>query len=252
MRNFVITSNRYSFLLEGYIDFFKKNWSDDYPIDTVILGYDEPNVSLSSDFTFHSMGRQQDCEVWAEPLVTFFESIDDDYFLLSFEDHYKIKKVNMKRLEEGIQLMELGGVDKLYLQPDYSDRIISHYSGNWYTSDDHQTSYTSTSLLPSIWKREFFIKLLRNTIDNRGVNCHKPMHFERINNNKSPLGCNTLLTKDVTIYACLDAVRKGKYSTSIFQNFSRNGSGGDRPWMQNLTPSDIEIFHKMYVKWENR
>ena len=79
-----------------------------------------------------------------------------------------------------------------------------------------------------------------------------PHQFEIINNFKSFPGNVILLTKDITIYANLDAVRKGQFNNSIFQHFEKNGSGGDRSWMQNLDPQDIEVFKKMRVKWESK
>ena len=248
MRNFVITCDRYSVLLEGYIELFRRHWTG-LPVQTVILGFDKPDIIFPKGFIFHSMGKQINYHQWSAPLITFFESIEDDFFLLCFEDHYLIKDVDSERLDEGLHLMQEGNVDKLYLQPDYSDRIERHYKGNWYRSVDHPHAYTTTSLLPCVWKREYFLKLLRNVNEMGAIDPH---YFERVNNEKSPLGCNVLLTKDTTIYANLDAVRKGHYNTSIFTNFKKNRSGGDRCWMKNITSEDMEVFQRMHSKWENQ
>ena len=61
-----------------------------------------------------------------------------------------------------------------------------------------------------------------------------------------------MLTKDTTIYANLDAVRKGSFNDAVFRNYVKNRSGGDRVWMQNLDPEDIKVYFSMREKWNNR
>ena len=136
-----------------------------------MLGFEEPKVSFPQNFSFHSLGNQKDATLWTEPLIKFFENIDDDYFLLCFEDHYLLKEVNHERLEEGIKYMKEGRVDKLYLQPDYSHKITHHYKGNWFVSATCPHALTTTSLMPCIWKREYFLKLLRLA---NNVGCANP------------------------------------------------------------------------------
>ena len=242
MRSFIITSDRYNFLLEGYIQLFTKYWTGD-DVDTVILGFDSPDIILPNNFEFTSMGKQKDFPTWTSPLITFFESIDDEYLLLSFEDHYLVKPVDATRLAEGIALMEAGGVDKLYLHKDYTSKASVLYSGNWYTCTDTPSTLHTTSLLPSIWKREFLIKLLKNAQDSGGVDCHQ---FERLNNISSPLGCNVLITKDVTVFPNLDAARRNSFNTGIINKFDKTGSAdSDKDFAKDLYSEDIDVFRRM-------
>ena len=84
------------------------------------------------------------------------------------------------------------------------------------------------------------------------MGCANPHQFEIINNFNSFHDNIILLTKDITIYANLDAVRKGRFNNTIFHHFEKNGSSGEKSWMQNLDPQDIEVFAKMKVKWESK
>ena len=238
MRNFVITSDRYNFLLEGYIKLFNKYWTGDN-IHTTILGFDTPNVVLGDNYDFHSMGKQVDNPIWTYPLIDYFESIDDEYFLVSFEDHYLIDEVNIERLNEGINLLENGGVDKLYLHKDYTNKAGSNYSGNWYSCLDNQSVCHTTSLLPSVWNRDFFVRLLKNSERLGGKDPHQ---FERLNNASSPLGCNVLITKDVTVYPNLDAARRNSFNSSVIDRYEKNGSGHKQDFAQNLLEEDVDIF----------
>ena len=128
MNNYIITSDSYSLLLEGYIELFNKYCKKNIK-HNIVLGFEDPDISFPQNFSFHSLGNQKDAASWTEPLIKFFENIDDEYFLLCFEDHYLIKEINHERLEEGIRYMKEGDVDKLYLQPDYSHKITNHYKG---------------------------------------------------------------------------------------------------------------------------
>jgi len=248
VNNYIITSDGYSFLIEGYIKLFKKYWGETTE-QNIVVGFETPSVLFPQNFKFHSLGSQNEFSSWTEPLIRFFEKIEDEYFLLCFEDHYLLKEVHKDRLEEGIGYMREGNVDKLYLQPDYGHRITRHYKGNWFVSDTRPGALTTTSLLPCIWKREYLLKLL-HLAHSKG--CPTAHHFEIINNHYSFDENIILLTKDVTIYANLDAVRKGAFNDVIFRNYAKNQSGGDRVWMQNLDPEDIKVFESMKMKWDGR
>jgi hypothetical protein len=248
MKNYIITSDKYSFLLEGYTKLYNKYWHD-ITNENVVLGFDVPPVTLPHNFRFHSLGAQKNFVSWTEPLIKFFETIEDRYFLLCFEDHYILKKADAERLQEGLDYMEEGGVDKLYLQPDYGSRITGPYKGNWFVSDTRPGALTTTSLLPCVWRKEYFLKLLYLAHDD---GCPTPHHFEILNNRRSFQENVILLTKDTTIYANLDAVRKGSFNDAVFRNYVKNRSGGDRVWMQNLDPEDIKVYYSMREKWNNR
>ena len=127
LKNYIITSNKYSFLLEGYMELFKKHWGSE--VESVVLGFDKPDIELQENFSFHSMGNQDDGRGWCEPLIEFFESCTDDYFLMCFEDHYPIRPIKgepRQRLIEGLGYLKEKRADKLYLMPDYHDRAASN------------------------------------------------------------------------------------------------------------------------------
>tara|TARA_R110002020_G_scaffold277888_1_gene493319 strand:- start:292 stop:1053 length:762 start_codon:yes stop_codon:yes gene_type:complete len=251
MKNFIITSDRYSFLLEGYITLFNKYWVGE-DIHHVILGFETPNIDLPNNFTFHSLGKQSDNPMWSQTLIPFFENVEEDYFLLSFEDHFLVKEVPIERLKEGVALIKEGGVDKLFLQNDYSDgkngmpfsRIKEHYKGNWYSSIKGKNSIVTESLTPAIWTKDFFLKSLYNAKLQKTAG-----GFEGANTN---LQGNILLTKDITVFPMLDACRRNRFNTDIFTRYAVEGDwSGRQDWTLDLANEDIEIFKKMEQKWNN-
>ena len=139
-------------------------------MESVVLGFDKPDIELQENFSFHSMGNQDDGRGWCEPLIEFFESCTDDYFLMCFEDHYPIRPIKgepRQRLIEGLGYLKEKRADKLYLMPDYHDRAASYFEGNWWISADAPHALTTTSLLPSVWRREHLLKLLKRGFGER-------------------------------------------------------------------------------------
>lgn len=243
MNGYIITSDKYNFLLEGYIELYNRNWNDN-SMSFTILGFDTPKLDLPDKFKFVSLGKQSDYLNWSEPLKNYFENIDDDIFFLSFEDHYLVDKVNTEILYEGLNYMNDISIDKLYISGnDYSGEIKTHYKGNWFLCKNNPGLTVNGSLMPSIWRRKFFINLLNNASVG---DCH---NFERINNNLN-LNCTTLMVKDYVIYPNVDCARKGNFNYNIFDFYSKYKTLGIKSWMTRT--NDIDVFRKMKIKWEQK
>jgi hypothetical protein len=172
---------------------------------------------------------------------------------LCFEDHYLVDDFNLDVFSEGIQYIKKDNIDKLYITGnDYSHQIKCHYKGNWFLSKDAPNVLTTTSLLPSVWKKNFFLKLLttkKNFLSKLlNKNDIKTCHDFELVNNKYTLNCNTLMVKDYVVYPNLDCARKGKFNTDVFTSYRNHKTLGDKSWMKNT--SDIDVFEKMYIKWK--
>jgi len=251
LKNYVITSNRYASLLEGYMLLFSNFWPKE-EVETVIVGFDPPGAKLLDNFTFSSMGAQDNGVSWCDPLIKFFEEESDDYFLMCFEDHYPIKALSPTaklRLIEGLEYLRNNEADKLYLMPDYFGKAKEHFKGNWHLSFDRGGELVTTSLLPSVWRREHLLKLLNKA---KSLGAKTPHDFELLLN-RSSTGGRVLLTpgtaEEACIYANLDAVRSGTYNSGIFHRWNQNRSTGPQEWMQNVDEDVMKVFKRMEEKW---
>ena len=240
--------------MEGYFELFKRHWNDS-SVEFTVLGFDAPEVDFPPNFRFHSLGKQSECPIWSEPLIEYFNAADLDYFFLSFEDHYLIDDLNREVLAEGIGYMENDGIDKLFISGnDYSHQIRCHYKGTWFLSNDFPNVLTTTSMLPSVWKKGFFLKLLRQKKNlfhrlfrrNSIRTCHD---FETVNN-KYTLDCRTLMVMDYVVYPNLDCARRGKFNTTIFEYYKERKVLGDKPWMKST--ADMDVFEAIYEKWKEK
>lgn len=238
MKYYIITSDKYNFLLEGYAELFNKYWNSS--IQVIILGFELPNVTLPDNFTFKSLGKQTDWDTWSGPLFKYFSNIDDEYFFLCFEDHYLVNDVNHQLMEEAISYCN-GDIDKVYLMID-DKTLTDHYKGNFYNSLDARNANVNNSLLPAIWKRKFFLSLLDPTI--------KTAHEFEIFNNKQ-LNGKIIQSKSI-IYPNVDAARKGRYNISVFDQFNTTKTYRYGPYTQPINENAIQIFYNMHKKWMTR
>lgn len=236
--HYIITSDNYSFLLEGYIELWNRHWNDP-SINIVVLGFDIPNLDFPKNIKFHSMGVQSETSSWSEPLISYFESVDDDYFFMSFEDHYLVADVDTELLNEAESYISSSGeIDKVYSFPDV-EIDAGLYKGNFNLSADQSGALLPNSLMPGFWKRDFFMRILKETTPKT------PHEFEGKNNRT--LGCKTIYPRDRVLYSSLDAMRKGKFDTKVLSGRCIHST---KPWFQIKDKKDVEIYEAMYRKWK--
>jgi hypothetical protein len=207
------------------------------------LGFDYPKIELPNNFEFISMGKQSDFDTWSGPIIKYFNNTEDDYFFLCFEDHFIVDYVNMDLFNEGISyLKENNDIDKVYLTMD-DRRIHSIYNGNFYNTIDIPHCLVTTSLLPSVWRKSFFMRLLDPAFKT-------PHQFEILNNPKI-LNCK-VIQPNAIIYPNVDAVRAGRYNDKVFEYFKK-GEGYDFGlFKQYMRPEVLKIFKDMKLKWQNK
>ena len=207
MKKILITSDKYSFCLDGYQKLFNRHWKEE-DLEFTVLGFAQPNATLQDNFIFQSFGSQyNDASPWVNALGEYFTNLKDDYFFLCFEDHYLIGDVDVKLLNHGASIMENDkSIGKVRLLPRYSYNVIaSEYDENFNAYDAKENVVSATSLRPSIWRKSYFMRLLNNP-----TKIMNPSEFED-KNQAVFLGDTTMLmAKGVApIYPDIDAFRHG-------------------------------------------
>ena len=99
---------------------------------------------------------------WSNSLIDFFNSIEDKYFALFLEDHILVRPVELSVIADCEEMMN--HVDKIELTGAFftrEDLIRSEKTENSEFFDVSQTDAYRATLHPCIWKREYFLKLLR-------------------------------------------------------------------------------------------
>ena len=241
MKKFIITSDKYSFCLDGFQKLQKKYWDNN---NFTILGFKKPNLNLNSNYEFISFGETfDDKSDWVDFLVPFFENIEDDFFFLCFEDHFLIEPVNLDFMDEAERIMiQDNRVGKIRMHPPYTTgMVLEKYDENFYTSPTGPHSYIATSLRPAIWRKSLFLKLLTHTYNK----IKTPHDFESFND-VLQIDTTVLVPKlKKPIYPDLDAMRKGNLNPLC----SNVGVVDMDYYFLNLTEEDYKIFQYIKNTW---
>jgi hypothetical protein len=158
------TCDRYLPALKPMDWLMKKYWR---PLPQVmVMGFGLPDFDLPDDWTFASMGPQEEYpfDKWANALIKLLRSIDDEVVLLMLEDMWPIRKVDTEALDilyrymlqfQYVAKMDLCG-DRLYAMGmqayGYVSRLdlIKSMPGSPY----------HLSLMPGFWRREHLLSVL--------------------------------------------------------------------------------------------
>ena len=251
MKKLILTSNKYSFCIEGHQELLKRHWKGDDDKFTLV-GFDKPKVVLNDNIEFVCMGEGfSDSTPWRDALNPFISNLKDDYFLLVFEDHFLVNDVNIELLDEVEMIMRSDkSVGKVRMAPSY--RSLSNpkainlpsYNNNFYIGPTTPNSYLPTSLRPSVWRKDLFLDLL-----NHPLGVRTPHDFETFNNQRN-INTVVLLPKgDKTIYPEIDVMRRGKPNPIAHKASNKVNMG--YYWV-SLNEEDLKIFLDANEKWKNR
>lgn len=242
MKKIVITSDKYSFCLHGFQSLISKYWNND-DADFTILGFQTPKVDIYANFEFVCLGENfSDSSSWIEILNPYFNSLEDDYFFLFFEDHFLIDYLKLNYFEKAKKIMEEDkSISKIRVHPKYVGDNLEPYDEFFSFAKTGAHSYYPTSLRPAIWRKDFFLKML-----NHPAGIKTPHDFENYNNNVS-WSEKVLIPKEL-FYADLDAMRHGKPNPQTF----KSGLIDMDYYNINLRDEDLTIFEDMKQKWNIR
>jgi len=175
---YIITCDKTNHILNIAVPLLDKYWNISKSVK--ILGFNKPDIQLSTDYEFISMGETQlSIDNWATDIYSIIKDDPNEFIIFGLDDHLIIDYVNVDILNllfdemknnESIVRCTLG-VDirflphKLYKQ--FDDFKIIEQSEN--------STYRITTQ-PSIWRKDYLLQFL-----NKSTN---PWHFETSNNPK--------------------------------------------------------------------
>jgi hypothetical protein len=192
---FVTTSDFYNPLLPGFAYLFNKHWSPEQEV--TVLCYSEPDCALPDNFSLCSLGDPAEfgnneaewskgrrgfqfhepypTPRWTDSLRPVFEALTDEHFILLQIDYFIHQPVELDTIERLSKYLSVPGVVRIDLfetRPchqryalDDGLEIVSIQPGGrrpWgQTSSEPELPYFKTSLQTAIWKRDFFLSLLK-------------------------------------------------------------------------------------------
>tara|TARA_R110000851_G_scaffold311850_1_gene472159 strand:+ start:193 stop:948 length:756 start_codon:yes stop_codon:yes gene_type:complete len=248
VKKILITSDKYSFCLDGFQELLSRHWKEE-DIEFTVLGFAEPKATLRKNFKFQSFGQEyNDASPWVDALMTYFPELEDDYFFLCFEDHYLIGDVNLELLNHAERIMQQDKeIGKVRLLPHYQcdNKLAGEYDEHFNFYLGRENIVSTTSLRPSIWRRDYFIELLTNP--SRIMN---PGEFEDKNQALFLADTKMLIPKgDSPLYPDIDAFRKGSINAIPI---SGPGVIDEVEYKLYITQEDVDVFRSNIKIWENR
>lgn len=91
MKVFVLTSDNYLNALRPYAYLFNKYWHERHEQEVMICGFSRPDFELPPNFTFFSIGKQEDYPIdkWSNALIRVMHHFpNEDVFCLMLEDYW--------------------------------------------------------------------------------------------------------------------------------------------------------------------
>ncbi|MFG0252128.1 MAG: hypothetical protein ACF8NJ_04560 [Phycisphaerales bacterium JB038] len=99
MHIYVFTSDKYHHALPPFAHLFNKYFDDGQ--DVTVVGYAEPTVSLPENFSFISLGKQEDYpwKKYSDALIKFLEQYAPPTFVLMLEDYWLCRQANVDQVQ---------------------------------------------------------------------------------------------------------------------------------------------------------
>ena len=157
---YVPTCNQYVHIIKNYAALFNKYWGEHQK--AVVLGFKSPKEKLPKNFEFISLGDQEDFgRAWTDPLIPFFDSIDDEYFMFNLDDSFLIDYVDDAKVARMESFVEGGYAVKAMLHSHLNAKYGRQYENQKDIILLDQDAPYRTSIHPAIWTKKYFMKFLK-------------------------------------------------------------------------------------------
>ena len=108
----IFSCDKFSDLWDGNIKLFNENWPD-RDFETFIIT-DKPTERQIPGITILAAGTAME---WSDRLKYALDYVKTDFVFVTLDDYFLIKKVDTKRFENYVSLMDKGGYDYLRFYP---------------------------------------------------------------------------------------------------------------------------------------
>jgi hypothetical protein len=238
MKTFLFTSDRYVNIVADHAQLMNKFTQENQQI--TVLGFSEPTASYPENYNFVSMGNQDDFpkQCWSEPIRPFIEAIDENYFIMWWDDTFPIAQVDADLFDEAVNLVKSGEAQKVHFfwGSDKQNAACTEFNENFKKLS--QTAEYRSALVPGVWNKEYFLKHLHKNFT--------PWDYEVRNMPDTTCdGANILIAKNKPIAPWVNMFRQGSFNDSMWKNYNDSPTNCFA-WneFQTLTPDVAKIVGK--------
>jgi hypothetical protein len=209
---FVITCDKYVHLMEDYVKFFNKYWDD--RIFVTILGYMSPKCELPNNFIFYSLGDQNNFgNYWTNALIPYFNEVKCEFACILLDDIFFIRQTEIEKLFSIFDESEIEKkrFDKYILGALPNNMLIGSSQFTNSSLSLHKEMDYRTTLKPSIWRTEYFKKMLK---PNYTAWDFETKNMQESKNDNSTVICHKMI--DLTIQ--FNVYEKGCFNYRDYEN----------------------------------
>ena len=210
---------------------YKKYWPDNYLKIYLATNHEKPKFDK---FNILAIGNEKS---WSDNILKCLNLIEEDYIILTFDDLFLYKKIDMELVEKYIDFTFQNNWDYLRLHPSPKpDKYINEYYGQILPYRPYRCSTVF-----SIIKKDTLKELLIDT--------ESAWEFERNASARSNEFVDFYVSKKL-VFPYLNAIVKGKWVPSVFKKLEKEGFELNResfPFMTNLEFL-IEIIKRIRLK----
>ena len=214
----ISSCDSFSDLWDGHIKQLERFWGD-RQVDQTILLTDKPTDKTYDNITVLAAG--EDLE-WSERLKAALDTVRTEYVFITLDDYFLIKKVENRRIDEMIDVLEEYKLDyiRLFKHPKRATR--EKISGHKGIHRVDNTLYYCVNMYAGIWRRDFARYCADCKLTAWEFEVALPEMAQRYN--------AALAVDKKRDFVILDVVRKGKLLHSSARYFRKHPDlyNGDR------------------------
>lgn len=161
MKVYLLTSNKYTKkLCPINIHFLNKYWPTQ---DITIVGYEDVTelTDLPENVDVVCLGNQEDYgKTWTNALIPFFKKVEEEYFILVFDDHILMNVVDNNKISVIEEQFIKKVADKAMIGGGISLSNARQFEEDERLLVFNQDAPYRMSLHPAIWTKKYFLKYL--------------------------------------------------------------------------------------------
>jgi len=160
------TCNHYLHLNEGLLWTLDKFWPNHG--DVILVGYEHPKFKLGKGVEFVSMGEQTGPEDWSNDLIRFFKDFTDAFFINAIDDSLMTRNADVTQLEYLFNMLKNDeDIGKIFIHGslNYPKMRVRLEDPKYSLVTINQDSNYRTSIQSAIWRRSYFLQLLKPNLD---------------------------------------------------------------------------------------
>jgi len=239
MRYVLFTSDKYVNLVAEQGRLWNKFTTRRFEVE--VLGFAPPTVAYPDNYHFVSLGDQSDYpnKNWADPIRPIIEGIEENYFVLHWDDLFPIGSLNEELFDEAVDLVSSRAAQKCTFFFGARNQYLSSLRYNNNFVELKQDIDYRVGLTPGIWSKDYFLKYL-----NPG---DTSWDYEiRGSQSARNDGATLLLPRKQPISPYINMYDKGVFHYKHLNQMKSSKTGRNYGWnkFQKLEDEEYEMFLK--------